>query len=286
MTSASEYLLALGKEVLTPYAALPGVVCAAITGSAAEGHADEYSDLDSTVYYRELPTEAELRAARESVRGGECLWLLGSHAEGEFAEGFRVRGVEVQIGHTTVARWEEDMRKVLDAKEIATPLHKAMSGTLVSIAVCGGDVLEEWKREIRAFPDSLAEAMVKHYLKFFAVWGVIDRLAIRDAELWLRQTTADSSFNILGTLTGLNRQYFTSFQFKRAGSFIRTLKVAPARLGERLDSLWRMDIRLAVKELRSLVQETVEIVEREMPGADTAAARKALARDDRAWKMG
>lgn len=285
MTPASEYLLGMGKDVLARYAALPGAVCAAITGSAAEGHADEHSDLDSTVYYRELPTDEELAGVRRSVGAGEVIWRIGSHAEGEFAEAFRLNGVEVQIGHTTVARWEEDMRRVLTAEDVASPLHKAMSGTLVSLAVKGEDVLEGWKRELRAFPDVLARAMVKHYLKFFAVWGVIDRLERRDGQLWLRQTLADSSFNILGTLAGINRQYFTSFQFKRAGAFIRTLKMAPPRLAERLDSIWGVDVRSAAAVLKVLVAETVEIVEREMPGADTVGARKALARDDRAWTM-
>src|SRR6185295_19225235 len=124
MQTPSEYLLSLGREVLERYAQLPGCVCAAITGSAAEGLADEYSDLVTTVYYRELPPEEQIRAIREEVGGGPYTWNAGSHADGEFGEGFRVRGVDCQIGHTTVARWEEDLERVLRAEEVATPLQK------------------------------------------------------------------------------------------------------------------------------------------------------------------
>src|SRR4051812_28011589 len=57
MTTHSSHLLALGRRVLEPYTRLDGAACAAITGSSAEGHADEFSDLDMTVYYNHLPPE-------------------------------------------------------------------------------------------------------------------------------------------------------------------------------------------------------------------------------------
>jgi hypothetical protein len=177
------------------------------------------------------------------------------------------------------------METVLSAKEIATPLHKAMSGTLVSVAVFGESVLEGWKVRLWQFPDELAEAMVRHYLKFFALWGVIDRLERRDAGLWMRQTLVDASFNLLGTLAGLNRQYFTAFQFKRTGAFVRALALAPKEFEPRLAGLWEVPVRRAAADLRELVRETTELVERHMPGVDTAACRRALARDDGAWKM-
>src|SRR5436189_5001505 len=103
--SPSEHILTLGRRVLTPYSQLPGCACAAITGSSTEGHSDFHSDLDSTVYYDTLPPEAQIRAVRE-VLGGELLWSLGSYADGEFLESFRINGVECQVGHTTVAKWE------------------------------------------------------------------------------------------------------------------------------------------------------------------------------------
>lgn len=281
--SPSEYLIDLGREVLDPYAKLPGCVCAAITGSAAEGLADEYSDLDTTVYYSTLPPEAEIRALREQIGGGPHTWNAGSHSEGEIGEGFRVRGVDCQIGHTTVARWEEDLASVLRAEAVASPLHKAMSGTLVSIAVHGADVLEGWKARIRDYPDVLARAMVKHHLKFFPVWGVIDRLERREADLWLKQIMVDASFNLLGILAGLNRKYFTTFQYKRSGAFVRSLVIAPERFEVRLESLILLPAREAAAELKKLVSEVVVLIERHMPEVDSALERKALKRQDEPW---
>ncbi len=283
MASPSEYLLSMGRSVLTPYSRLPGVACTAITGSSAEGHSDHHSDLDTTIYYDSMPPEEAIRAIREQVGGGPLAWSLGSYAEGEFIESYRVKGVEVQIGHTTVARWEADIAKTLAGEEPGSPLHKAMSGTLVSIAVSGDERLEGWKRALRVYPDVLRVAMVKHFLKFFAVWGVIDRLYIRDSNLWMRQVLVESSFNLLGVAAGLSRRYFTTFQFKRAGLFIADLSIKPERLQERLEALWAVPIPTAARDLRGLVAETVVLVERELPEVDTGAVRKALARDDRPW---
>lgn len=233
MTEASRTLLALGRSILDPYSTLTGVACAAITGSSAEGHADHHSDLDMTIYYDVLPPEEELRRVRESVSDGVLVWAMGSYTDGEFAEAFRVNGVEVQIGHTTVERWEAAMATVLAGEEPGSPLHKAMSGTLVSIPVVGAERLAAWQARLRDYPDVLRLAMVRQHLKFFRVWAIAPRLATRDAGLWFRQMLVEASFNVLGVCAGLSRRYFTTFQFKRAGAFISTLDVAPADLAAR-----------------------------------------------------
>ena len=236
-----------------------------------------------TVYYSRLPPENAILAVREQLGGGPITWKIGDHADGEFAIAFRVEGVECQIGHVTVERWEADIDRVLRGEELASPLHKAMSGTLISIPILGEDLLGKWKSKLCAYPDSLASAMVKHHLQFFPIWGLLPRLKTRNAELWMRQVMVESSFNILGILAGLNRQYFTSFQFKRTNLFIEAMKIAPHDLGKRLNALWETDLPAAAMALRSLVSDTVDLVEQHMPEIDTAAVRKALARSDVPW---
>src|SRR4051794_18356407 len=109
MTPHSSHLLALGRRVLEPYTRLDGAACAAITGSSAEGQADEFSDLDMTVYYDHLPPEDAILAVREQLGGGPMTWQIGKHSDGEFAMAFRLQGVECQIGHVTIERWEADI---------------------------------------------------------------------------------------------------------------------------------------------------------------------------------
>src|SRR6185369_7414834 len=130
-TPQSDYLLQLGRKVLAPYTRLPTARAAMITGSSAEGVSDHYSDLDMTVYYDGvLPDDDALAAIRESHGAPNRAWLLGDPADGNFAEAYELGGVQAQIGHATIAAWENDIAEVLDRWNADTPLHKAMAGTL------------------------------------------------------------------------------------------------------------------------------------------------------------
>jgi hypothetical protein len=79
----------------------------------------------------------------------------------------------------------------------------------------------------------------------------------------------EAAFNLLGVLAGLNRLYFTRFQFKRTRAYISRMKLAPDRLADRLESLFRLEPESAAAELGRLVQETLALVEAELPGFDT-----------------
>lgn len=284
MTSHASTLLLLARRVLDPYIRTLPVACAAVTGSSAEGLSDEFSDLDTTIYYHTMPSREQLAQARAQVGEFTPLWSMGDPADGEYMESYRVPpGVEVQIGHVTVSSWEDQMSRALAGEDPGSPLHKAMSGTLTSIALTGTDHLQRWQARLRDYPQCLRESMVRHHLKFFPVWGLLERMSRRDCRLWIRQSLVDSSFNLLGVLAGLNRKYFTSFQFKRTRAFVDSLAVRPDGFADRLEALWIPELPKAAVELRSLVSETVTLVERELPAIDTAPVRKSLDRRDMPW---
>jgi hypothetical protein len=184
MTTASEYLVSLACRLAAGYATLPGLRAFMVTGSAAEGKSDFYSDLDMTAYYDELPSEDDLSRVREQHGGSERIWVIGDRTEGGFAEAYLLNGIECQIGHTTIAAWESEMADVLDKPNADTPLHKAMEGTLKCIALHGEPLIEGWKAKLRAYPDGLAKAMVEQHLRFPAVWLLHDRLKTRDGAIW------------------------------------------------------------------------------------------------------
>jgi len=227
-----------------------------ITGSSAEGVSDHYSDLDMTVYYEgALPDEAALAAIREGHGATQRAWLLGDRADGSFAEAYELGGVQAQIGHATIAAWENDIAEVLDRWNADTPLHKAMSGTLECVAVYGEDLIDRWKARIRAYPDGLARAMVDTRLQIFPVWYVQDALDARDATLWHFQIRVETAYALLGILAGVNRLYFTTFQFKKMHRFVAEMRVKPERFAERLDDLFQQPSAAAVATLEALTRK-------------------------------
>ena len=274
-TQESDYLLGLGRRILFPYTRLPTVRAAMITGSSAEGVSDHYSDLDMTVYYDdELPSEEALAAIREGHGATERAWLLGDRADGNFAEAYELDGVQAQIGHATVAAWENDIAEVLERWNADTPLHNAMSGTLECVAVHGEDLIDRWKARIRAYPDGLARAMVETRLQIFPVWYVQDALDGRDATLWHFQIRVETAYALLGILAGLNRLYFTTFQFRKMRRFVGEMRIKPDRFAERLEALFQQTPAAAAASLEGLVGDVLALVEREMPDVDIARMQR------------
>jgi hypothetical protein len=283
MHEASTLLFELARSIAIPYAEL-GAEAVMVTGSVALGLADFYSDLDMTAYYREIPSDEDLRAARERNRGPERIWSIGDPADGGFVEAYRVDGVEVQIGHITIATWERDIESVLAAEDVTTPLQKALSGTLICKALHGAELIDRWKARIGDYPDELARRMVRHHLRFFPLWGMDAWFVGRDADIWRRQMLVEGAQNILGILAGINRSYFTTFQFKHLRYFISTMRIVPHDLAGRIETIVGPDMTLAGAELERLVEDVLGIVDREMPEIDTAAARRRIGWRSRPWR--
>ncbi len=201
---------------------------------------------------------------------------MGERTDGNIAEAYELDGVQAQIGHATLQAWENDIAEVLERWNADTPLHKAMSGTLDCVAVHGDEHITRWKAKIRNYPDGLARAMVERWLKIFPVWYVQDALDERDATLWHFQIRTETAYNLLGILAGLNRQYFTTFQFKKMRRFLDQMPVKPERLADRLEEVFRQCPSAAAVSLETLMREVLALVGREMPQVDVSALTRRI----------
>jgi hypothetical protein len=88
---------------------------------------------------------------------------------------------------------------------------------------------------------------------------------------------------LLAVLAGLNRLYFSSFQFKGLHRFVGKMHLVPDRLAERLDRVFTLDPVDAGIAMERLVEETVTLVEAHMPMVDTAPSSRRLGLRHRAW---
>jgi hypothetical protein len=282
-SEASRSLLALARRITQVYAAHPKARAIILTGSAAEGVSDPYSDLDLILYYENLPTDEELQAAFRRNEGREYR-LLGQSSE-ERMESYRVDGVECQCAHTTIAAWERDMAVVLDQLDVTTPLQKALSGMLEALPLYGEPLVRHWQAQLAAYPEALARAMVEHYLPVFPLWAVQQRLASRDATIWVYETLVELAQHLLGVLAGLNRCYYSPFQFKRMHRFVAQLDIAPTDFADRLESLFHTDMASAAEQARELTRDVLVLVDEHMPQVDTSRAHALLAFQQHPWKL-
>lgn len=204
-SAASQHLLALAQKAARIYTANSQAEAMMVAGSAASGEADYYSDLDLMVYYRELPGEEELEAARKANGGAERLWRSGQREEGAFAEAYMTGGVQQQIVHSTLQAWEKTINRVLLELDLTPTLQKALMGMQDGLALYGEAQIQAWKDRLRDYPSALAAKMVQHHLQFFPLWGYAGYFAGRDALIWHYQTLVEAAHNLLGVLAGLNR---------------------------------------------------------------------------------
>lgn len=282
MTEASRYLVALAARVAVAYVAQTGPRAILLTGSTAEGASDYYSDLDLIAYYDRLPTEDQHAAARSSVQATDVRAPAGRDAEA-YIEEYVLQGVECQVAHCAISAWERDMATVLEEFTPGTHIQKAITGLLDGVALHGEELIGRWQARAATYPDGLAQATVEHHLRFFPLWLAAERWDARDATIFYHQMLVETSLNLLGVLTGLNRLYYSTFQFKRLHRFVGKMRFAPECLADRLDALFALDPVGAGTALERLVDETVALVETHMPTVDTTLARRHIGVRHRPW---
>jgi hypothetical protein len=283
VTVPGDYLTALARRGAAVFVARTHPQAILLTGSVTEGESDHYSDLDVILYYDELPSDEALAAAQAELGGADRV-VFGPRTEMDLGEQYLVDGVACQFAHTTVAAWEDEMASVLERLDVASPIQKALGGMRDAIPLHGDEHITRWQDRVRAYPDTLARAMVEHYSAFYPIWYLAPRLATRDATIWLVDSFVESSRNLLGVLAGLNHVYYTPFQFKRMRRFVEQLALAPDHLADRLESLFVDDHVAAAYDLEALVGETVALAQRRMPEANIPVERLRLGQRAQPWQ--
>ena len=233
-----------------------------LAGSAALGISDEHSDIDLLNFYDALPDQAVFDAALHEV-GAELKGQITPPGPEAFVARYDVQGIELQTGGELTSFIEQRLDRI-SAGKVDWIDAKAAMGLQEGLALYGDDLIAEWKRR-GAYPESLRRHEIEKNLGFFPLWRIDDHLAARDAELFRRQMLLDGAFRVVAVLSALNRLYFSTFQFKRAGAHFDAMAVKPDRLADRLDAVANGEPSVAADELRRLVEETRALAKREMP---------------------
>jgi predicted nucleotidyltransferase len=260
----TEHLRALARRIGDVVVEEVGPRSVLLTGSAATGEADFYSDIDLIVYCDELPAEERIGTIIDRV-GGEDRRLIYPRTEDEHGESFELGRIQCQLAFVTVRCADGEVERVLAGEELESPLQKAVDGILEGIALHGPELIEAWRARALDFPDALRRAMIERHWRFFPLWYVDRQVAVRDAFLWRRQILVESAFDLLAVLAALNRLYFTRFQLKRMRKLAGRMRLAPPDLADRIERLFDLDDEEAAHELERLVAETQALVAAELP---------------------
>src|SRR3954465_13782622 len=111
MTDESRYLVSLAQRIAAAYLAATAPRAILLTGSAATGESDRYSDLDLIMYYESLPSPEQCAAARATLQPSDSR-IIATDETGATIEELTLHGVTCQGVHISIAGWERDMAAV------------------------------------------------------------------------------------------------------------------------------------------------------------------------------
>jgi predicted nucleotidyltransferase len=265
MSPETEYLRSLARRVLQATTSRIPIRAAMLTGSAARGNADRFSDLDLLFYVDEVPSNEAIAEVREAAGGIEP---LKRHEPTDYWNGeeFRLDGVRTEISFMTVEHIEAELAQLLDQLEaIGSPRQKILSGIAEGLSLYGEPLIERWQTRLRDYPEPFRREMIQRHWNFFPLWYYEEAMARRDSELWRLDMLLDGAFNLLGVLAGLNHLYFARFEFKRARDFVAKMELAPPSLADRIEGLFRLAPEDAAESFGALVEETRQLVLRDLP---------------------
>jgi predicted nucleotidyltransferase len=269
MSQATAKRKALAQRIAPAYAANPKVRAVLLAGSVARGTADDFSDIEIDVFWAEAPSDDELSVAIE--RAGATL-LYRAADENEWADGFFIEGIKVDTSQFLVSTVERWLDAVVEQADTDVEKQLLIAAIQHSQALHGVDLAERWRAHAADYPDSLVRAMVEQYL-VFRPRALLEMFAERDDLLILYRGLVEVESLIMSVLLGLNRLYIAHPAHKWLDWQVAQMRIAPPDLARRLRGILRDEPRAAVREIHTLIEELFNLVERDLPGFDTSAAR-------------
>jgi hypothetical protein len=286
MNAASKWRLPLAQKVAAAYAANPKVAAAIVGGSTCRGHADRYSDIEVGVFWHEPPTDDDRRAAAEAAvaaasLGGEVHYLYPyDPAEevwedtlflGRLAPDLPGTGVLVEIPHYTVEFMERVLDDVLVRHDPSNLKQNLLAVLAPAIPVHGEALIEAWRSRTAVYPRELALAVVRKYAQIEFLWTTEKFLERGNNLMLVYDVLVGISKQLIHVLFALNRTYYSGFKW--IDLQISSMKIIPPDFIKRLQAVFASEPLAGAEELRTLVEETYSLIEKEMPEIDVARLR-------------
>ncbi len=280
-TPAAAWRRTAVRPVLDAYAGTGGVDAVMLSGSTARGDADRWSDVEVGVFWSRPPT-AEDRASVVGAAQFVDLRMVTTEEAGPpwYDHGYlRARqpdGLMIEVVHTLTNTVEELLDDVLGAG------HPDPSGLDLIKGIsdgCGGtgaraELIAQWQHRAATYPRDLAIAVIQRH-------GAIDQFwrwqmhADRDNPLLLAREFFRIANQLLNVLHALNGRYCGhASAVKRLDALAQALPTAPPDLAARLRTVFSAPPAEGAAVLRSLIEETFDLVEARLPEVEVEQLRR------------
>lgn len=271
--AASEWRTELARPLLAAYAALSGVTAAALSGSAARGTADRWSDVEAMVFWSRPPRDREREDAAAS--GGATPRRFFAYVEDEriWCDDLSAgsEDVLVEVTHLLVATAEEHLDRLLRRCEPDPLLLNFAQGVVDAVPASGDGLLEEWRQRLAVYPEELRVAVIRRTAQVDHFWRWRMFVERRNPML-LAAATADIAGRLYATMLALNGRYGPGL--KSPDALAQPFELAPPEFALRLRGSFGLAPEAQAAALTALILETYDLIEQHVPEVDVARLRQ------------
>lgn len=263
----------VARRLAEQYAATGNVCSVVLAGSLGRGRADRFSDVELDVYWEAPPTDAQRRAAAYGLGGTvTTLWPYDGD-DSEWSEDVHVQGVDVTVSGFARAEIDHWIDALPDATGPSIVQQMRLSALHEGKVLYGEALVQRW-RGSSSYPRTLAVATATSFLtpRRLNRWRLWRALVHRGDVVMLHRACSDAAEVIFGVLCAVNRIYIEHPMFKWSRHLAGRFGRAPSRFTDRLLDGLDAGTAESAARLHTLLVETIEIVESDLPEVDTTVA--------------
>ncbi|MGI9529110.1 MAG: hypothetical protein ACR2NG_05315 [Acidimicrobiia bacterium] len=284
----------VGEQVCASYAESAKVAATALGGSVARGWADEFSDLEVFVFWRESPTRDDRSSA--VVRSGGSIdvfmadtdarnrrkaalaategkaGFLWPYEDDEWSEHFCVDDLSIGVSGfavATVDTWIDNLRR-----GVSTDISEMVASTLIARAwITGSTILDDWREQLDPYPDALAKTIINRWLQPDQMWWSVDVLASRNDRPALDAVLVGMQQRLFRLLLAVNGQYLVDPRPKWTQQLIGRCEHLPRDCAARLEQAQLSPPATAAALLQELFEDVLETISQRFPTIDVQQAK-------------
>ncbi|QBD74887.1 DUF4037 domain-containing protein [Ktedonosporobacter rubrisoli] len=233
-----------------------------LTGSAARGIADKFSDIEMMFYAETLPELSEREHWLQSVGARDIVLDQEQPGEQEVWATFYIQDIWVEAGWRVINAHEQDLANIIAGNVTAHMALMLAWITTNAVPLHSRGALTRWKELLRQYPDNLPQKIIDGVNEYwtqpqgFAIrWALLKRdepMALANrllADIWL----------LLRILFAINHEWEPDWKWLRTET--QRLSIKPAHLAERINAIFsQQQSEYTIAEYLRLIRDTLLLV--------------------------
>ncbi|WP_052400716.1 DUF4037 domain-containing protein [Oceanobacillus jeddahense] len=238
-------------------------------GSVSRNWQDSYSDIELFIFWKEPPTDEDRKMPITELAGDIIDFY--PYEEEEWSESYVVEGIKLEISSFLTNSIKGIINDVVVSYNPDVYKQCLAAAVYDGVMLSGEELIKQLKKKVSQYPDELSIAMIKEYMFLGNSWTNRAALLHRRDWLMLYKVMTDVQTNIMGMLSGLNKQYVHHPAFKWQKQTLESMSLVPENIFKRLEFVFMGEPSAALSELEGIVQEVYRLIQRKYPQINIAS---------------